>query len=56
MNRLTEIPDIEEYKLAAYEHAEAHSDAGSDFELCDHDECPYWPDWWSVPDANEVQW
>lgn len=47
-----EYPDLEDYKWSSFIHATGHDDAGSDFELCDDDDCSYWPD---APDANEDQ-
>jgi hypothetical protein len=42
---------LEEYRWAAFIHAQGHDEAGSDFELCDGD-CSYWPD---AHDPNEDQ-
>jgi hypothetical protein len=41
----SEYPDLEEYWLASFEHAESHYAAGSDSEWCEGD-CAHWPSWW----------
>lgn len=40
---VVEIPDLEDYKLSSFLHAEAHDLAGTDFEECVDDGCPHWP-------------
>jgi hypothetical protein len=47
-----EYPDLEEYRFASWEHAEAHGEAGSDAEECEGD-CAYWPSWWG--DLDELE-
>lgn len=39
-----EMPDLEDYKWSSYIHAEAHDQAGTDYELCEDDDCPHWPE------------
>jgi hypothetical protein len=41
----SEYPDLEEYWLASFEHAESHYAASSDSEWCEGD-CAHWPSWW----------
>jgi hypothetical protein len=38
-----ELPDLEDYKLSSWLHAESHERGGTDPELCDVDDCPHWP-------------
>jgi hypothetical protein len=47
-----DLQELEDYKWASFIHAEGHDQAGSDYELCDDPECPYWPD---ALDPNEDQ-
>jgi hypothetical protein len=41
-----EYPDLDDYRLASWAHAESHYEAATDPECCDADDCPHWPDWW----------
>lgn len=44
--------EYEDYRLAAWLHAEGHDEVGSDPELCDDIDCPYRVD---AHDANGGQ-
>jgi len=46
-------PDLDEYREASWQHAESHYNTGTDPELCDVDDCPYWPDWWTQLGRSE---